>query len=151
MQNLIKTIRIPIPINEAWEFFSSPANLKLITPQYMGFDITSENAHKKMYRGMIITYKVKPVLNIPVEWVTEITQVDEPFYFVDNQKSGPYKFWHHQHLFKETKNGTEMTDIVNYAAPFGFVGKIAENLFIKKKVEEIFNFRNEKMNYLFNR
>lgn len=150
MQTLIKTIEIPIPINEAWEFFSSPANLKLITPQYMGFDITSENADKKMYRGMIITYKVKPVLNLPVEWVTEITQVDEPFYFVDNQKSGPYKFWHHQHIFKEIKNGTEMTDIVNYASPFGLVGKIAENLFVKKKVEEIFNFRNERMNYLFN-
>ncbi len=150
MQTLIKNIQIPIHINEAWMFFSSPANLKLITPQYMGFDIISENAELKMYPGMIITYNVKPVLNIPVEWVTEITQVDEPFYFVDNQKSGPYKFWHHQHIFREVKNGTEMTDIVNYAAPFGFVGKIAENLFIKKKVEEIFNFRNERMNYLFN-
>lgn len=150
MQTFIKNIQIPIPINEAWEFFSSPANLKMITPQYMGFEITSENADEKMYRGMIITYKVKPVLNIPIEWVTEITQVDEPFYFVDNQKSGPYKFWHHQHIFREVKNGTEMTDIVNYAAPFGFVGKIAENLFIKKKVEEIFNFRKERMNYLFN-
>lgn len=150
MQNLIRSQRIPIPLNEAWKFFSSPANLKLITPKYMGFDITSGNADEKMYPGMIITYKVKPVLNIPIEWITEITQVDEPFYFVDNQKSGPYKFWHHQHIFREVKNGTEMTDIVNYAAPFGFVGKIAENLFIKKKVEEIFNFRNERMNYLFN-
>lgn len=150
MKTLIKTLQIPIPIKEAWEFFSSPANLKLITPQYMGFDITSKNTDEKMYPGMIIIYNVRPLLNIPVRWVTEITQVKEPFYFVDNQKSGPYKFWHHQHIFKEIKNGTEMTDIVNYAAPFGFLGKMAENLFIKKKVEEVFNFRNEKMKYLFN-
>jgi len=149
MKTLIRIHELPISINEAWEFFLSPANLKLITPAYMGFDITSGNANEKMYPGIIITYNVKPVLNIPLKWVTEITQVKEPFYFVDNQKLGPYKFWHHQHIFKEIKNGTEMTDIVNYSAPFGILGAMVENLFIKKKVEEIFNFRNKKLNYLF--
>jgi len=86
MKTLIKTLQMPISINEAWEFFSSPANLKLITPQYMGFDITSENADEKMYPGMIIIFNVRPLLNIPLRWVTEITQVKEPFYFVENQK-----------------------------------------------------------------
>lgn len=84
---------------------------------------------------MIIIYRNRPVFNIPLEWVSEIIQVDESFYFVDNQKSGPYKLLHHQHIFREVKNGTEMTDIVNYAASFGFVGKIAENLFIQKRIE----------------
>lgn len=115
----------------------------------MGFEITSKNEGQKMYAGMIITYKVRPLLNIPVTWVTEITQVREGEYFIDNQKSGPYRFWHHQHFIKEIEGGVEMTDIVNYSAPFGFIGLVAEKLFINKKVKKIFEYREKKLFELF--
>lgn len=140
---------LPISIVEAWKFFSNPKNLSLITPPYMGFNLTSELHSDKMYPGMIITYRVYPLLGIPLRWVTEITQVDEPNYFIDNQKSGPYKFWHHQHFFNETDQGTEMVDIINLAAPFGWLGLVAERFVVEKKVQEIFRYRSEKLKRLF--
>lgn len=143
MKSLIRKQELPITLEKAWAFFSSPTNLKLITPSFMGFDIISGNGEEKIYPGMIISYKVKPVLNIPMTWVTEITHVSEMNYFIDNQKSGPYKYWHHQHLFEETDNGTKMTDILNYAAPGGGFGLMAEKLFIAKRVEGIFKYRTE--------
>lgn len=149
MKTLIRKQELPITLEKAWAFFSSPANLKLITPSYMGFDITSGNGKKKIYPGMIISYKVKPVLNIPMTWVTEITHVSEMNYFIDNQKSGPYKYWHHQHHFKETDNGTEMTDILNYASPFGILGDWMEYLYITGRINEIFNYREKKLKKVF--
>jgi len=94
---------------------------------------------------MIITYKVHPVLGIPNTWVTEITHVKEPFYFVDEQRFGPYKFWHHQHHFKETDNGVEMTDIVSYALPFDPFSRPINSLLVEKKVKEIFKFREKRL------
>lgn len=98
---------------------------------------------------MIITYKVRPLLNIPITWVTEITHVRQPNFFVDEQRFGPYKFWHHQHIFKEVEGGIEMEDIVSYAVPFGFVGIIINRLIISEKINEIFSFRKEKLTELF--
>jgi ligand-binding SRPBCC domain-containing protein len=141
LNTLIAKQKLPISLQTAWDFLSDPENLKTITPKSMGFEITSENIGQGMYPGMIITYKVRPMLNIPVKWVTEITQVHEGKYFIDNQKSGPYRFWHHQHFIKEIEGGVEMTDIVNYAAPFGLIGLIVEKLFINKKVRGIFEYR----------
>ena len=89
------------PIEKLWNFISSPKNLKKITPDYMGFDVTSENLPDKMYEGMIISYKVSPVLGIKTNWVTEITHVEEGKYFVDEQRVGPYKIWHHQHFLNQ--------------------------------------------------
>jgi len=126
---------------EIWDFISSPANLKLITPSYMGFDITSGNVPEKMYEGMIITYKVSPVAGIKTDWMTEITHIREQEYFVDEQRIGPYKLWHHQHHIYPIKGGVLMRDIVTYAPPFGILGKIANALIIKKKLNEIFTFR----------
>lgn len=147
---VLKTIqRLPIGIEEAWDFFSSPVNLKTITPPYMGFDITSEYGGEKMYEGMIISYKVSPLLNIPTDWVTEITHVKEPWFFVDNQKAGPFKYWHHQHHFREIDGGVEMRDIVNYAAPFGVLGRLAEHMIVRNRVMEIFDFRFKKLEELF--
>lgn len=140
---------LPVGIDEAWEFFSNPSKLKDITPPYMGFDITSDYSNGKMYQGMIITYKVSPLLNIPMNWVTEITQVRVPYFFVDNQKSGPFKFWHHQHIFREVEGGTEMMDIVNYAVPYGLFGRVLENAIVKRRVEEIFRFRRRKLESIF--
>lgn len=140
---------LPIDVKTAWEFFSSPKNLKKITPSYMGFDITSGNLENKMYAGMIISYIVRPIFNIPVSWVTEITHVNEPNYFVDEQRFGTYSLWHHKHFLKETSGGVEMTDIVHYKIPFGLIGRIAHYFFIRKKLKEIFEFRHKKLEELF--
>lgn len=141
--------KLGIDLDTAWDFFSSPKNLKEITPSYMGFDITSGNQDEKIYPGMIVTYKVSPLLNIPMNWMTEITQVSHKSYFIDEQLSGPYKIWHHEHHFREIEGGVEMTDILHYKVPLGFLGNIAEKLLVRNKVREIFDFRNKKLVQLF--
>ena len=140
---------LPIDIKEAWSFFSSPKNLKTITPDYMGFDITSGGDEEKVYPGMIITYTVSPLLGIKLNWVTEITYVDEPHYFVDEQRSGPYSFWHHKHFIKPVDGGVEVTDIVHYRIPFWIFGEMANKIFIRKKLEEIFEYRKQKLQQLY--
>jgi len=132
---------IPASIDEVWDFISSPANLKRITPGYMGFDITSGDLPAKMYPGMIISYKVRPVAGIKTTWVTEITHVEEGRYFVDEQRVGPYAMWHHEHHLEEVDGGVMMRDIVSYRPPMGFLGTIANRLFIRKKLAEIFAYR----------
>ncbi len=138
----IKTIqKIPISLEAAWDFFSSPANLKEITPANLGFNIVSQHHGNKMYAGQIIEYTVKPVLGIPLYWMTEITHVEDKKYFVDEQRYGPYSMWHHQHHFKAVEAGVEMTDIVHYKLPFWFFGDIANSLFVKNQLKNIFDFR----------
>lgn len=132
---------IKTDIATVWDFISSPKNLKEITPKFMGFDITSGNGHEKMYQGMIVSYIVRPMLNIPTTWVTEITHVKDTHYFVDEQRIGPYKLWHHQHIIIEQDGGVLMKDIVTYQPPFGILGTIANVLFIKKKLNQIFKYR----------
>jgi ligand-binding SRPBCC domain-containing protein len=131
---------LPLTVEEAWEFFSNPANLCKITPTVMNFVITSR-LPEKVYPGLIITYKVSPVFSIPITWVTEITQVNEPFYFVDDQRSGPYSIWHHEHHFEVVENGVMMTDKLFYKVPFGVLGNLLDWMFIHKKVLGIFEFR----------
>lgn len=145
---LYRKQKLPISIEEAWEFFSSPKNLKEITPDYMDFQITND-IPEKMRSGTIITYTVKPMFGIPISWVTEITHVDEPGYFVDEQRFGPYRMWHHEHTFKEIEDGVEMEDIVNYVLPFGIFGNIAHTLFVKKQLNDIFDYRYKKLEKLF--
>lgn len=133
--------KIPASMAEVWDFISSPANLKEITPDYMGFEITSGELPAKMYPGMIISYKVTPLMGIKMTWVTEITQVEYLKYFVDEQRMGPYNMWHHQHHIEPIEGGVLMKDIVNYIPPMGFLGDIANALFIKKQLKEIFDYR----------
>jgi ligand-binding SRPBCC domain-containing protein len=148
--HLLKTVqKIPVDIKTAWKFFSSPDNLKLITPPQMGFNITSQHREDQMYPGMIITYIVKPFPLIPVNWVTEITHVSEPYYFVDEQRFGPYAFWHHQHKFREAEGGTEITDIIHYKLPFWYMGKIVKSLIVKRQLQKIFEYRSQKMKEIF--
>lgn len=149
MHVLKRTIKLPISVDEAWDFFSNPRNLKEITPDYMGFNITSDFFQDKMYAGMIITYKVTPLLNIPMRWMTEITQVKEKEFFIDEQRIGPYKIWHHQHHFKPIEGGVEMTDIVDYVVPLGILGRLVEPLLVRGKLKEIFDYRQQKMDDLF--
>ena len=140
--------KLPITIEAAWDFFSDPKNLKTITPDYMGFDIVA-GADKRMYPGQIIEYRVSPLLGIKTTWVTEITHVVDQSYFVDEQRFGPYTFWHHKHFIKEIPNGVQMTDIVDYKLPLGFLGRFAHWLFVKKKVKSIFDYREQKLESIF--
>ena len=138
----IKTVqKIPISLDKAWEYFSNPANLQSITPENMGFKVISKHHGEKMYAGQIIEYSVKPVMNISIYWMTEITQVKDKEYFIDEQRFGPYTLWHHQHHFKAIEGGVEMTDIVHYKNPFWIFGRIANTLFVKNKLKSIFDFR----------
>ena len=146
---LHKTQKIPATIDQVWDFISSPANLKKITPEYMGFNITSKLLSEKMYPGMIISYKVSPVLGIKMTWVTEITQVKEKEYFVDEQRVGPYSMWHHEHKIETIEGGVLMTDIVSYKPPFGILGSIANSILIKNQLKEIFDFRTIAMEKMF--
>ncbi len=139
---------LPISLQEAWEFFSSPQNLNEITPPDMVFKITSE-IPETMYAGMFITYKVSPLLGIQMEWITEITHVDPQRYFVDEQRKGPYKIWHHEHHFEAVEGGVVMTDRLYYDVGKSFVGSIASYLMVDRKVGDIFRFREQKLNSLF--
>lgn len=136
-----QTQKIPANIDAVWDFISSPSNLKEITPSYMGFEVTSNSDSEKMYAGMIITYIVKPILGIPIQWMTEISQVKDKEYFVDEQRMGPYKLWHHQHKIEAIEGGVLMTDIVTYVPPFSFIGAVANALFIKNQLKNIFSYR----------
>ncbi len=131
---------LPITAEEAWDFFSTPANLSKITPKEMNFVITSK-LPEKIYPGLIITYRVSPVLGIPMTWVTEITQVNNPFFFVDEQREGPYAIWHHEHHFKVVENGVIMTDKLFYKVPLGPIGHLIDTMFVHKKINGIFEFR----------
>ena len=137
-------------MEDVWSFVTSPDNLKKITPEYMNFVIKSKNMTKKIYPGMIICYKVSPILKIPTSWVTEITHVKRNEFFVDEQRVGPYKIWHHEHLFRQEKSGVMMTDIISYKLPFGIIGQVVNYLFINNKINHIFNYRFQKMNEIFN-
>jgi ligand-binding SRPBCC domain-containing protein len=143
MQELYFKQEFPISLDEAWLFFSNPSNLQAITPPHMGFTVTSRYHGEQMYPGQIIRYIVKPLLGIPLKWCTEITHVEPYKYFVDEQRFGPYAFWHHQHHFKETESGVVMEDILNYKVPFGILGDAVDALFIHREVESIFAYRKE--------
>jgi ligand-binding SRPBCC domain-containing protein len=139
---------LPIPIVEAWAFFANPGNLAQITPPSLDFVVTSV-LPEKMHAGLIITYRIRPFLAIPSSWVTEITHCEAPSYFVDEQRFGPYRFWHHQHFFRPVSAGTEMQDIVHYALPGAFAGRLLNRLVVEKRLTEIFDFRQRTLEQLF--
>ena len=136
---------IPVTIEEAWNFFSNPSNLPLITPTAMAFKIISQHHGEKMYPGQIIEYQVAPVAGIRLYWMTEITHVEEHKYFVDEQRFGPYAMWHHQHFFREAPGGVEMTDIVHYKNPLGFIGSAFDPIITKPRLRQIFDYRRKKI------
>jgi len=139
---------LPISREQAWQFLSDPKNLKVITPDYMGFNIQS-GADRTMYAGQIIEYIVTPILGIKNRWVTEITHVVDQEYFVDEQRFGPYALWHHKHFIKEIEGGVEMEDLLHYKLPFGYLGQLAHPFLVKPKLDEIFEYRKNKLVELF--
>ena len=136
--------KIPADLPTVWSFFSNPANLKKSTPAYMRFSVISQYNSDSIYTGQIIEYTVRPLLGIPLCWITEITQVKDNQYFIDEQRYGPYWMWHHQHHFRIIENGIEMTDIVHYKIPLWFLGDAANALFVRKQLRNIFSFRYQK-------
>ena len=144
------TQKLPVDLDKAWNFFSSPMNLAEITPKDMTFDVTSPHMdHTKMYPGLIITYKVSPLFGIKLDWVTEITHVKEKEYFIDEQRFGPFAFWHHQHHFEKIEGGVLMHDILHYSIGWGPIGTIANAAVVNRKINEIFKFRYQKVESLF--
>ena len=135
---------LPITQKEAWDFLSSPANLQVITPDHMGFSILS-GADRPMFPGQIIQYKVSPFPGYSTKWVSEITQVKEGEYFVDEQRFGPYALWHHKHFIKQVEGGVEMEDIIDYKIPFGILGQLAHPIIVKKQLKKIFAYREAKL------
>ncbi|MEO6071282.1 MAG: SRPBCC family protein [Chitinophagaceae bacterium] len=140
---------LPISIEECWKFFSDPHNLPVLTPDFLNLKMTNELYGDRAYAGQVMTYTVKPLLGIPLAWMTEITHVEPMKLFVDEQRKGPYKLWHHQHHFKPIEGGVEMTDLVHYRLPFFFLGDMVHEPIVKKKLNEIFQFRFQKISELF--
>ena len=148
--NSIKAMqKIPISLQQAWDFFSNPANLQSITPQDVDFKIITNLDGVKMYAGQIIEYKIKPLSGISFYWRTEITKVKDKEFFIDEQQKGPYKLWHHEHHFQSIDGGVLMTDIVQYKNPLGILGDLANWLFVKRKLRNVFEYRFKKIEELF--
>lgn len=144
-------LTIPKPLDEVWDFFSRPENLNEMTPKDMEFEILSDIKGVEMYEGMIIQYNVAPVLSIKMGWTTEITHIKEKQFFVDEQRSGPYAMWHHQHHFEEVAEGVKMKDILHYAMPLGPIGQIVNAVFVGNKIEQIFAYREEMTQSIFSK
>jgi len=148
---LERTQLIPAPAEQVWAFIASPIKLREITPPYMRFEIITGSLPENMYAGMLICYYVRPLLGIKLKWVTEITQAKGPDYFVDVQHRGPFRSWHHQHLFRAMAGGVEMTDTVHYQPPLGILGRLANGLFLKKQLHDLFEYRRVKIEERFGR
>lgn len=145
---LERTQILPITLETAWKFFSNPANLAKITPPDMAFCITSP-LQNSIYAGQIITYSVCPFMRVAVNWTTEITHVEAPHFFVDEQRFGPYRFWHHQHRFKEVYGGVEVCDLVHYLLLHDQLAGLINRLFVAPRLKKIFDFRTAALTKLF--
>ena len=145
---LIREQIVPAPRQKVWDYFCDPQNLDVITPPDMNFEIL-QGADSKMYPGQLIEYRVEFVRGIRSRWLTEIAHVRAGEYFVDEQRVGPYRFWYHEHGFQETRAGTRMTDRVTYVIPCGVLGDLVNAFWIRKRLEQIFDFRRQKIVELF--
>lgn len=132
--------QLPVSVRQAWNFFSNPENLQLITPSDFQFKILTP-LNGSIYPGQVIDYTVRPLFSIRMKWRTIITKVDHEVMFVDEQQKGPYRYWQHQHYFRPFEGGTEMTDTVSYEVPGAFFGDILNKMIIKKKLKDLFDYR----------
>lgn len=142
---LERRLLVAMSHERCWRFFSNPANLAKITPPSLGFRVLSAQP-AEIYPGLMIRYRVSPLFKVPVTWVTEITHVRAPDYFVDEQRVGPYRIWHHEHTFRAVDAAhTEVTDLVHYVPPLGPLGAVLNRLVIRRQLQRIFNFREQQM------
>ena len=128
------------PIEDIWNFFATPKNLNELTPKDMKFEILSGKSDR-FFEGKIISYTVNPFKFFNIKWVTEITHITKNKLFIDEQRFGPYSFWHHKHFIKEIKGGVLMEDVIHYKLPLGPLGKLLNSLFINSKLNSIFKYR----------
>lgn len=147
--SLYNSQKIPASLSTVWNFFSDAKNLLLLTPPHLNLKVTNEVYGGEVYPGQVMLYNVKPVLGIPLPWMTEIRYVQPLKYFVDEQRKGPYKLWHHQHHFNEIAGGVEMVDIVHYRLPLGWLGRIGNAVFVKNELKNLFAYRHQKIVELF--
>ncbi|KFC20557.1 SRPBCC family protein [Chryseobacterium sp. FH1] len=150
VHRLYREQQLNCDIETAWKFFSSANNLAVITPKDMNFTVLTKLENDEIYKGMLIDYTVSPILKIPMKWQTQITQVDFQKSFTDFQQKGPYKLWNHYHEFIQNDNGVLIKDTVSYELPMGVLGEIAHKLFVKSKLKNIFDFRHEVLEVMFN-
>lgn len=146
---LARSQRVPSPIEEVFPFYADPRNLTVLTPPWLGLTILGsgdgdETASIEMRKGLRIHYRVRP-LGVPQSWTSEITDWSPPHRFVDEQRRGPYRRWHHVHAFRSLEDGTEIIDVVNYALPFGVLGALAHTLLVKRQLRAIFDYREAKI------
>lgn len=149
IHHLYRQQRLAMPLAEAWPFFSSPRNLEPMTPDYLHFRITGD-VPAEIHPGLIITYRIAAVANIPMTWVTEISHVIPGQQFVDEQRLGPFRFWHHLHRFSPVEGGILMEDSVYYVMPGGIMGELLHRGFVRARLEHIFDFRQAWLNQRFN-
>ena len=148
LYRLQRTQTLPLSVEEAWTFFSSPQNLPSITPPWLNLAVQGE-VPDAIYPGTVFHLHLTPIFGLKVVWITEITHVDPPHYFVDEQRFGPYRFWHHQHLFRPLESGTEMTDTVSYAMKYGPFGRMLHDCIIERLLHQIFDFRQRSLERIF--
>jgi|SRR4051812_15625581 ligand-binding SRPBCC domain-containing protein len=141
---------LPVDLQKAWAFFSSPNNLALITPPEMGFiTLTPMADGQEIYTGMLIDYTVKPLFGIAMHWQTEIKSVEKPYRFTDTQLKGPYRLWEHIHTFTQTDKGVLMKDEVKYQLPFGPIGDLTNSVLVRKKLASLFSYRKAAIERIF--
>lgn len=144
-QQIIRATR-----EQAWAFFSDPRNLAKITPPTLGFEVLTPDLPARIRSGLMIAYRVRPLFGIPMQWLTEITHVEEGVRFIDEQRVGPYAVWHHEHEFRDLGDGrVEMEDRVTYVLPFGPLGDLVHPLLVKPQIETIFGFRERAVREMF--
>jgi ligand-binding SRPBCC domain-containing protein len=143
-----RTQILPIAMDEAWAFFCDPANLARITPPLMEFRLTC-SPQGEFHAGMILTYSLRPLFGIKVDWTTEITHMQKPFFFVDEQRFGPYRFWHHQHHFREVDGGIEMHDLVHYLLPHMQFTRLVNRFLVMPRLKRIFDYRRKTLQEIF--
>ena len=145
---LNRTQALPVSPEKAWDFFSNPSNLRRITPPWLDFEITSP-VPAAIHVGLVISYRVRPVAGIRVPWVSEITRVEPPGYFVDEQQSGPFSLWRHEHFLTPIPGGVENRDAVAYRMPLGPLGILVHALVVRRKLEAIFDYRHDACREIF--
>ncbi len=140
---------IPKDIETVWMFFATPENLNKIMPGDTKFEFLTQMHGEHVYRGMKIEYKIRPFLNIPFLWVTEIKEVMNRYRFTDIQLKGPFALWEHTHTFTTVDGGVRMTDDLRYALPLGPLGNLVNALFMRRRLHNLFDDREKAVKQYF--
>ena len=155
LYKIFHTQKLPVTLEQAWSYFTNPDNLEVLTPKDMGLVNRKDTPNSlvysdnSLYQGKLIEHSVKVLPFYRMNWVSEITAIEPKKYFVDQQRSGPYQFWHHTHIFREIDRGVEVVDFIRYALPLGVLGKLAHPLLVKPKLDQVFTFRQHKLEQIF--